>query len=193
MSEVTRLLDAMQSGESQAAEELLPLVYDELRGIAAHKMQSEQMGHTLQPTALVHEAWLRMIGDGNERFANRAHFFAIAAEAMRRILVESARRKLRLKRGAGARQEELHESHLIQMAPSEELLAIHEALDVLAVEDPKCAELVKLRYFVGLTMDEAASVLEMPQRSAERLWTYARAWLRRRMSENGTSDVPRTC
>ncbi len=183
VSEVTRLLEAMQSGESQAAAELLPLVYDELRGIAAHKMAQEKPGHTLQPTALVHEAWMRMLGDGNEEFANRAHFFAIAAEAMRRILVESARRKLRLKRGGGARREELLESHLVQAAPSEELLAIHEALDLLAAEDALCADLVKLRYFVGMTMEQAATALELSQRSAERLWTYARAWLRKAISE----------
>lgn len=174
----------MKSGESQAAAELLPLVYEELRGIAAHKMQQEQPGHTLQPTALVHEAWMRMIGDGNEQFANRAHFFAIAAEAMRRILVESARRKLRLKRGAGAKREELEDAHLVQTAPSEEMLAIHEALDLLAEDDPQCADLVKLRYFVGMTMEEAASALELSQRSAERLWTYSKAWLRRQISED---------
>ncbi len=174
----------MQDGEAQAAEELLPLVYDELRGIAGHKMQQEHMGHTLQPTALVHEAWLRMIGDGNEHFANRAHFFAIAAEAMRRILVESARRKLTIKRGSGAKREELQEGHLIESAPSEEVLAIHEALEVLAIEDPQCADLVKLRYFVGMTMEEAATVLQLSQRSAERLWTYARAWLRKHISED---------
>ncbi|MEZ5325991.1 MAG: ECF-type sigma factor [Verrucomicrobiales bacterium] len=183
MSQVTRLLESMQSGESQAAEELLPLVYSELRGIAAHKMLQEQPGHTLQPTALVHEAWMRMMGDGNDQFANRAHFFAVAAEAMRRILVESARRKLRLKRGSGAKREELNDVHLIQSAPSEEVLAIHEALDLLGAEDAQCADLVKLRYFVGMTMEEAASALDLSQRSAERLWTYSRAWLRRQISE----------
>jgi RNA polymerase sigma factor (TIGR02999 family) len=183
VSQVTRLLEAMQRGEAQAASELLPLVYDELRGIAAHKMKQEREGHTLQPTELVHEAWMRMTGDGNEHFANRAHFFAIAAEAMRRILVESARRRLRLKRGGGAEHEELDESHLVQNAPSEEVLAIHEALDLLAAEDPQCADLVKLRYFVGMTMEEAAVALSLPQRSAERLWTYSRAWLRKTIGE----------
>ena len=174
----------MHSGEAQAAAELLPLVYDELRGIAAHKLAAEKPGHTLQPTALVHEAWMRMIGDGNEEFANRAHFFAVSAEAMRRILVESARRKLRLKRGAGAQREELLESHLVQTASSDELLAIHEALDLLAEEDAQCANLVKLRYFVGMTMEQAADALDLSLRSTERLWTYARAWLRKAMSEN---------
>jgi RNA polymerase sigma factor (TIGR02999 family) len=160
----------------------LPLVYDELRGIAAHKMLQEQAGHTLQPTALVHEAWMRMVGDGSGPFANRAHFFAIAAEAMRRILVESARRKLCVKRGGGAKREKLEDAHLIQTAPSEQVLAIHEALDLLADEDQQCADLVKLRYFVGMDMEEAASALELSQRSAERLWTYSRAWLRRQIS-----------
>ena len=179
---VTRILEAMQQGQPQAAEELLPLVYAELRRIAAYKMAQESAGHTLQPTALVHEAWLRMIGDGNEQFAGRAHFFAVAAEAMRRILVESARRKRSLKRGAGARREELDESHLVLAAPSEELLAIDEALDRLAAEDPQSADLVKLRYFVGMTMEEAATALGLPLRTAERLWAYARAWLRREIS-----------
>lgn len=183
MSDVTRMLDAMQRGESQAAEALLPLVYDELRRIAAHKMAQESPGHTLQPTALVHEAWLRMIGDGNEQFAGRAHFFAVAAEAMRRILVESARRKRALKRGAGAQREELDEAHIVQTAPSDEMLAVDEALNLLAAEDPTCADLVKLRYFVGMTMEEAAAALGLPLRTAERLWTYSRAWLRRRIGE----------
>jgi len=182
MSDVTRMLEAMQRGESGAAEELLPLVYDELRRLAAHKMAQESAGHTLQATALVHEAWLRMIGDGNERFSSRAHFFAVAAEAMRRILVESARRKRALKRGGGAPAEELDEGHLVLAAPSDEMLAVDEALDRLAAEDPVAANLVKLRYFVGMTMEEAASALGLSLRSAERLWTYARAWLRREIA-----------
>jgi len=181
VSDVTRMLEAMQRGETQAAETLLPLVYDELRRIAAHKMAQESPGHTLQPTALVHEAWLRLIGNGNEQFAGRGHFFAVAAEAMRRILVESARRKRSLKRGAGARPEELNESHLVQTAPTDELLAVDEALDLLAVEDPVCADLVKLRYFVGMTMEETAAALGIPLRTAERLWTFSRAWLRRKI------------
>ena len=141
-------------------------------------MAQESSGHTLQPTVLVHEAWLRMIGDGNERFAGRAHFYAVAAEAMRRILVESARRKRSLKRGGGTQHEELDESHLVLAAPSEEMLAIDEALDRLAAQDPQSADLVKLRYFVGMTMEEAAGALGLPLRTAEPLWTYARAWLR---------------
>ena len=184
VSDVTRILEALQRGEPQAAEELLPLLYDELRRIAAFKMAQESPDHTLQPTALVHEAWLRMIGDGNQQFAGRAHFFGVAAEAMRRILVESARRKRSLKRGADAQREELNESHLVQTAPSEEMLAVNEALDLLASEDSTSADLVKLRYFVGMTMEEAASALGLPLRTAERLWTYARAWLRRKISES---------
>ena len=183
VSDVTYILEAMQRGESRAAEELLPLVYDELRRIAAYKMAQESPGHTLQPTALVHEAWLRMIGDGNENFAGRAHFFAVAAEAMRRILVESARRKRSLKRGAGAEREELNDSHVVTTAPSEQVLAVDEALNQLAAEDATCADLVKLRYFVGMTMEEAATALDIPLRTAERLWTYSRAWLRRKIGE----------
>jgi RNA polymerase sigma factor (TIGR02999 family) len=184
VSDVTRILEALQRGEPQAAHELLPLLYDELRRIAAFKMAQESPGHTLQPTALVHEAWLRMIGDGNAQFDGRAHFFAVAAEAMRRILIESARRKHSLKRGAGAQPEPLDELHLIQIAPSDEMLAIHEALDLLAAQDPTSADLVKLRYFVGMTMDEAAAALGLPLRTAERLWTFARAWLRRKIGES---------
>ena len=183
VADVTRILEAIQRGEPQAAGELLPLVYDELRRIAAYRMARELPGHTLQATALVHEAWLRMFGDGNESFDGRAHFFAVAAEAMRRILVESARRKRSLKRGAGAQREELDESLLVQNAPSEEMLAVDEALDLLAAEDATSADLVKLRYFVGMTMEEAATALGLPLRSAERLWTYARAWLRRKIAE----------
>ncbi len=183
MSDVTRILDRVQQGDSKAAGGLLPLVYDELRRIAAHKMAQEAPGHTLQPTALVHEAWLRLVGDGNPQFEGRAHFFAVAAEAMRRILVEAARRKRSLKRGAGAEREELNELHLVQTAPSDEVLAVNEALDLLAKEDPTAADLVKLRYFVGMTMDEAAVALGLPLRSAERLWTYARTWLRRKIGE----------
>ena len=187
VSDVTRLLEAMQQGRTQAAEELLPVVYDELRRIAAYKMAQEASGHTLQPTALVHEAWLRMIGDGNEQFEGRAHFFAVAAEAMRRILVESARRKRSLKRGGDAQRVELTESHLVLAAPAEEMLAVDEALDLLAAEDPMSADLVKLRYFVGMSMEEVAATLGLSQRTAERTWTYARAWLKRRISSGRCS------
>ena len=183
MSDVTRILDAIQQGDIRAADELLPLVYEELRRIAAHKMASESPGHTLQPTALVHEAWMRMVGDGNPRFAGRAHFFAVAGEAMRRILVEAARRKHTLKRGAGVQPVELNEADAVQTAPSEEVLAVDEAVNRLAVHDPISADLVKLRYFVGMTMDETAAALGLPLRTAERLWTYARAWLKREIAK----------
>ena len=177
--EVTRILHRIEQGDAKAADELLPLVYDELRKLAGYKMTAESPGHTLQATALVHEAWLRLAGSDQPGWQNRAHFFAAAAEAMRRILVEHARRKQSLKRGGDAQREELHESVIVLTAPPDELLAVHEALDKLATADPKIAELVKLRYFVGMTMEETAAALGLSKRSAESLWTYARAWLRR--------------
>lgn len=183
MSDVTQILEAMQRGEVHAADQLLPLVYAELRRIAAYKMSREPRGHTLQATALVHEAWMRMVKDGNPQFDCRAHFFAVAGEAMRRILVEAARRKRSLKRGGDAQREPLDESKLAQAAPSEEILAIDEALDLLSEKDRAAADLVKLRYFVGMTMDESAAALGIPLRTAERLWAYARAWLRRQIGE----------
>ena len=179
MNDVTRILNAMEQGDAKAGEELFPLVYEELRRLAGHKMASEAPGHTLQATALVHEAWLRLGGANQPTWQSRAHFFAAAAEAMRRILVERARRKQSRKRGGGAEHEELDESVLVLTAPADELLAVHEALDGLGREDPSAAELVKLRYFVGMTMEETASALGLAHRTAERLWTYARAWLRR--------------
>jgi RNA polymerase sigma factor (TIGR02999 family) len=183
MSDVTRILEAVQRGEADAADQLLPLVYEELRRMAAYKMSHEHEGHTLQATALVHEAWLRMVKGGSPQFAGRAHFFAVAAEAMRRILIEAARRKRSLKRGGDAQREELHESRLAETPASDEMFAVDEALDLLAAKDPAAADLVKLRYFVGMTMEEAATALGIPLRTAERLWTYARAWLRQRISE----------
>ena len=178
MSEVTRILAAAQQGDSQAAAELLPLVYDELRRLAASKMAREQPGQTLQPTALVHEAWLRLSGGGQQGFQNRAHFFGAAAEAMRRILIERARRRKVLARGGFAEREELSESAIVVNAPDDELLAVNEALDRLSVEDAIAAQLVKLRYFVGLSMPAAAEAMDIPLRNAERLWTFARAFLR---------------
>ena len=177
--EVTLILNAVQSGNTQAAEELLPLLYRELRQIAGYKMAGESAGHTLQPTALVHEAWLRLVGGDQKAWPSRAYFFAAAAEAMRRILVEHARRKQSLKRGGEFIREELTDSALILSAPPDELLAVNDALEKLSQEDKPVAELVKLRYFVGMTMEEAAAALDMAPRSAERLWTYARAWLQR--------------
>ena len=179
MSDLTSILNAIEQGDAQAPGELLPLVYEELRRLAAHKMASEAAGHTMQPTALVHEAWLRLVGSSQPSWSNRSHFFGAAAEAMRRILVEHARRKQSLKRGAGAQPAELHESMLVLTAPPDELLAVHEALDKLALEDPAAAELVKLRYFVGMTMEETALALGLKKRTAENLWTYARVWLHR--------------
>jgi RNA polymerase sigma factor (TIGR02999 family) len=179
MHDITRILEAVQRGEPQAADQLLPLVYHELRRLAAHKMVDEAAGHTLQPTALVHEAWLRLAGANQPGWQNRSHFFAAAAEAMRRILVEHARRKLSQKRGGRAQHVPLEESALVLAAPPEELLAVHEALDRLEQEDPPAAQLVKLRYFVGMTMEEAATALGLGKRTAENLWTYARVWLHR--------------
>jgi RNA polymerase sigma factor (TIGR02999 family) len=182
MSEAACGSGAAAGDGGEAASELLPVVYEELRRLAARKLANESPGQTLQPTALVHEAWLRLVGKNNEAsFKNRAHFFAAAAEAMRRILIERARRKQVLAKGGYATPEECTESKLVVLAPAEELLAVHEALDRLAAEDATAADLVKLRYFVGMSMPEAAEALEMPLRSAERLWTFAKAWLRNEM------------
>jgi len=179
MNDVTRILNAAQAGDPKATEELLPLVYDELRRLAGYKMSGESSAHTLQATALVHEAWMRLVGGNQGGWENRAHFFAAAAESMRRILVEHARRKMSQKRGGGAAHTELDESSIVMTAPPDELLAVNEALDKLAKEDPAAAELVKLRYFVGMTMDEAASAMGLAKRTAEGIWTYAKAWLGR--------------
>jgi RNA polymerase sigma factor (TIGR02999 family) len=179
MSEVTRLLGAIQEGDRKAAEDLLPVVYEELRRLAARKMAQEAPGQTLQPTALVHEAWLRLVGGENQGFENRAHFFAAAAEAMRRILIDKARRKQALKRGADWERIDLDQVDLAAHADDDALLAVNDALERLAAETPQSAELVKLRFFVGLTNAEAAQALGISERSAKRQWTYARAWLYR--------------
>jgi RNA polymerase sigma factor (TIGR02999 family) len=183
MGDVTQALAAMRAGDSRASEELLTVVYSELRRIAAVKMAGEAAGHTLQPTALVHEAWLKLAGNRTPGFDNRAHFFSCAAEAMRRILVESARRKQSLKRGGGNERVELEEWHAVLAPPPDEMVAVHEALDLLAAKDPVSAELVKLLYFAGLTMEEAAEALNVSKRTAEGRWTYARAWLRQTIDE----------
>ena len=179
MSELTRILQSLDVGTPQSADALLPLVYAELRQLAAAKMAREQPGQTLQPTALVHEAWLRLNSGATPSWESRRHFFGAAAEAMRRILIERARRRQVLAKGGYAEREEDFESRLVVNAPEDELLAVHEALDELAQNDPPAAELVKLRYFVGLTMPEAAEAMGLPLRNAERLWSFARAWLRR--------------
>jgi RNA polymerase sigma factor (TIGR02999 family) len=179
VKEITHILEAVDRGEPGAAEDLLPLVYEELRRLAGHKMASERAGHTLQATALVHEAWLRLAGEEKTNWAGRAQFFSAAAEAMRRILVERARKHLSLKRGSGAERESLEDLNIAAELPSDELLAVHESLERLALEDRSAAELVKLRYFAGLSMSESAVALGVSQRSLERIWTFAKAWLRK--------------
>ena len=181
VSDVTRILDAIQQGDPTAADELLPLVYEQLRRLAAQKMAGEVPGHTLQPTALVHEAWLRLVGSGQQSWEGRAHFFAAAAEAMRRILVESARRKQRLKHGGKLERVELDAVDLPAPLPDDELLALDAALTRLAEVNPQAAEVVKLCFFVGLTQEQAARELRVSVSTAERLWAYARAWLFREM------------
>jgi len=180
MTDVTRILNAIEQGDAQATEKLLPLVYDELRLLAAQKMSQEPPGQTLQATALVHEAYLRLVEAKDQSWNSRGHFFKAAAEAMRRILVENARRKGRIKRGGGFQRVELSES-----APAEpeqyvssEIIALDEALDRLTQKDKLKADLVKLRYFAGLTIPQVAQILDISHATAERHWTYARCWLR---------------
>ena len=177
MSDVTRILNAIGGGDSKAAQDLLPLVYEELRKLAAHKMANEAPGQTLQPTALVHEAWLRLVGTENPQFEGCGHFFAAAAEAMRRILIDRARQKLSLKRGAGAARVNLEDLEVASAADDDTLLAVDEALTKLAREDPDSAEFIKLRFFAGMTNDEAAQALGIPERTPRRHWSFARAWL----------------
>jgi RNA polymerase sigma factor (TIGR02999 family) len=178
MSDVTQLLNAIEAGEPKAAARLLPLVYEELRKLAAAKMAQEKPGQTLQPTALVHEAWLRLAGSDQQQWRGRSHFFGAAAEAMRRVLIDKARQRASLKRGADYSLDELHESAIESTAPTDEILAVHEALDALAAEDTTAAEVVKLRYFVGMTIPEIAEALEISPRTADRHWLFARAWLK---------------
>jgi RNA polymerase sigma factor (TIGR02999 family) len=182
MNEVTRILSAVEQGDPHAANQLLPLLYDELRKLAAQKMAQEAPGQTLQPTALVHEAYLRLLGAGAQRhWDSRGHFFAAAAEAMRRILVEQARRRKAVKRGGQAGREELDESALAASQPDDEVLAVSDALERFAHIDPAAANLVRLRFFAGLNMREAAEALGMSVRSAHDLWAYARSWLRQQI------------
>ena len=182
MNEVTRILSAIEAGDPQAAEQLLPLVYDELRRLAAQRLAGEGPGHTLQPTALVHEAYLKLVGaDPQQPWNGRVHFFAAAAEAMRRILIDHARRKHRARRGGGKKRVELGDMDDIEMVAergrADDLLALDEALTQLAVADPRRAELVRLRYFAGLTLEQAAELLGISRATADRHWAFARAWL----------------
>jgi RNA polymerase sigma factor (TIGR02999 family) len=178
VSEVKHILQAEAHGDAAVADELLPLVYEELRRLAAAKMADEAPGQTLQPTALVHEAWLRLTGGASQGWNGREHFFRAAAEAMRRILVDRARERAAEKRGRNPHRTELSDSKIPALAEDDQMLAIHEALDQLALRDRLSADLVKLRYFVGLSMAEAAESLGLPLRRAERMWTFARTWLR---------------
>jgi RNA polymerase sigma factor (TIGR02999 family) len=185
MTEVTRILSAIEQGDPRAAEQLLPHIYGALRQLAAHKLAQEKPGQTLQATALVHEAYLRLVGSPGEnsgeetRWNSRGHFFAAAAEAMRRILVEQARRRNAAKRGGQTSREELHESAIIAPEPTQDVVALSDALDRLAEVDPDAARLVKLRFFAGLTMSETAKALGVSVRTAQSTWAYARSWLHR--------------
>jgi RNA polymerase sigma factor (TIGR02999 family) len=184
MSEITHVLAAMEQGDPQAASQLLPLVYDALRKLAAHKLALELPGQTLQPTALVHEAYLRLVlnetpsAPPESQWSNRGHFFAAAAEAMRRILVEQARRKKRLKHGGGLARVDLPEHDLLAQQPPEDILALDEALTGLAREDPEVARVVQLHFFAGLPIEQAADTLGISRATAYRQWAYARSWLR---------------
>src|SRR5262245_3719456 len=178
MPEITRILSAMEHGEPHAAAQLLPLVYDQLRRLAARKLAQEKPGQTLQATALVHEAYLRLVdGEKVQHWDSRRHFFAAAAEAMRRILINRARDRRRLKRGGGWRRLQLDQIDLALNEPTDDLLTLNEALDKLARADELCAELVKLRFFAGLTLEEAARTLGIARRTAHRYWAFARSWL----------------
>jgi RNA polymerase sigma factor (TIGR02999 family) len=184
MNDVTRILSRLESGDASGSAELLPLVYDELRKLAAAKLAQEKPGHTLQATALVHEAYLRLVGsEGCRYWDNRGHFFAAAAEAMRRILVDVARRKGRAKRGGELHRCDVDLANLVTNEESHEMLTVDAALDELAKEQPVKAELVKLRYFAGLTSAEAAAILNISTATADRYWRYARAWLAQRIRE----------
>ena len=182
MTDVTRILNAIEQGDAKAADELLPLVYEELRLLAAQKMSQERPGQTLQATALVHEAYIRLVGSQNQDWSGRTHFFTAAAEAMRRILIENARRKQRLKRGGGQRRVDLDDVELPVETPSDDLIALDRALAELATKDKIEADLVKLRYFVGLTLEQSASILDLSERTATRYWAHARAWLHRQIT-----------
>jgi RNA polymerase sigma factor (TIGR02999 family) len=190
MSDVTRILSAIEQGDPNAASQLLPLVYDELRQLAAHRLAHENPGQTLQPTALVHEAYLRLVGGEHEaHWDNRGHFFAAAAEAMRRILVENARRKGRHKRGGDRTRRDLDAAEQVAVPEiREDLVALDEALTKLASVDPQGAQLVQLRYFAGLSIPEAAETLGVSPRTADRLWAFARVWLLREIAGDAPDE-----
>ena len=177
MNELTQMLQAIRRGDGQASEELLPLVYNELRQLAMARMAQESAGQTLQATALVHEAWLRMVGTGDRTWQNRAHFFGAAAEAMRRILVENARRKYRLKRGGGQIRVDIEDIDVAAATPDEKVLLMDEALEQLKAQDPEKARIVVLKFFGGLTNQEVAENIGVTERTVERQWAYAKAWL----------------
>jgi len=177
MSDATLLLTAIERGDRNAAGELLELVYDELRRLATSKMAREAPGQTLQPTALVHEAWLKLVGAQSPKFENRAHFFSAAAEAMRRILIDRARRKMTMRHGGGYERVVLEEQDLVAPNSDEQMLAVHEVLDKLATEHPQQAEVVKLRYFAGMTNEETAQVLGVSVATVKNYWTFARTWI----------------
>ena len=177
MTDVTRILNAIEQGDAKAADELLPLVYEELRRLAGLKMSREPPGQTLQATALVHEAYIRLVGAENQNWSSRGHFFAATAESMRRILIENARRKQRRKHGGGHQRVELDNADVAIEGSSTDIIALDEALAKLAEEDAIKADLVKLRYFAGLTIEQAAKILQISHATAERYWSYARAWL----------------
>jgi len=190
MSDVTRILSAIDQGDPHAAEQLLPLVYEELRKLAAHNLAQEKTGQTLQATALVHEAYLRLVGAADDQhWDSRGHFFAAAAEAMRRILIDQARRKRRPKHGGGGKRVDLNEALALSEVPSDDLLALAEALEKLEREEPAKAKLVKLHYFAGLTLEEAGRMLGISQRTAKRHWGYARAWLYAAICDNPSSST----
>jgi len=187
MSDVTRILSAIERGDAQATDELLPLVYEELRLLAAQKLSHERPGQTLQATALVHEAYVRLVGGEPQDWDNRGHFFAAAAEAMRRILVERVRQKRALKHGGGRGRVDMAHADLAIPGPSVDMIALDEALSRLATEEPQLAELVKLRYFAGLSLEQVARIQGVSRRTATSHWAYARAWLHRMLAERDTS------
>lgn len=184
MSDVTRILNAIERGDARATDELLPLVYEELRVLAAQKLSHEPLGQTLQATALVHEAYVRLVGNDDQSWANRGHFFAAAAEAMRRILIERARRRRSLKHGGDLQRVDIEDVCLAARRQEDELLALNEALGRLALEDEKLAELVKLRYFAGLTHSQIAGIMGVTRRTVDRHWALARAWLYREITDS---------